>query len=164
MNVSFCWSTNTVVSMYGGPSENVILPYISPAVLCMSCLDGFVKGEVSGCCFQDLFKTACSIFVYFLASFISKCFSYAVVMIWLQLGRLCCFIGASIVAKVLNCDIVVSEFKLQWSYYVHFWTNIVGKGINLPLPLLSYRLNSTTTALLQGWLWQKMTHIKLICH
>ena len=27
-----------------------------------------------GCCFQDVFKTACSIFVLFLCSFLSKCF------------------------------------------------------------------------------------------
>ena len=25
-------------------------------------------------------------------------------------------------AKVLNCDIVVSEFELQSCYYGHFWT------------------------------------------
>ena len=29
--------------------------------------------------------------------------------------------------NVLNCDIVVSEFKPQLHFYVHFWTNILGK-------------------------------------
>ena len=36
--------------------------------------------------------------------------------------------------KVLDCDIVVSEFKLRSSYYVHFWTYTLGKGMN---PLIS---------------------------
>ena len=30
-------------------------------------------------------------------------------------------------AKVLDCDTVISEFKLQSRYYVHFRTNIVGQ-------------------------------------
>ena len=37
----------------------------------------------------------------------------------------------SIVANVLDCNIVVSEFKLQWCYYVHFWTNTSEKSMNL---------------------------------
>ena len=28
-----------------------------------------------------------------------------------------------VVANVLNCDSVVSEFELQSCYYVHFWIN-----------------------------------------
>ena len=36
------------------------------------------------------------------------------------------------VTKVLDCNIVVSEFKFQSPpYYVHFWTNFLGKGMNL---------------------------------
>ena len=39
-----------------------------------------------------------------------------------------------VVANVLNCDIVVSEFKLQSRYYVHLRTNILGKDMNSFLP------------------------------
>ena len=35
----------------------------------------------------------------------------------------------SVVANILNNGIVISEFKLQPHYYVHFQTNTVGKGI-----------------------------------
>ena len=39
--------------------------------------------------------------------------------------------------KALNCGIVVSEFELQSSYYVHFRTNTLGKGMNpLILPAM----------------------------
>ena len=34
-----------------------------------------------------------------------------------------------LVANVLDCDIVVSEFEFQLRYYVHFWTNILEKGM-----------------------------------
>ena len=40
-----------------------------------------------------------------------------------------------IVAKVLDCYIIVSKFKLQSGYYFHFWTSIFGKGINPLIPL-----------------------------
>ena len=48
---------------------------------------------------------------------------------------------SGIVANVLDCDLVESEFKLQSLYYI-LWE---------PPYLLSYGLNSTTTVLLQGW-------------
>ena len=32
---------------------------------------------------------------------------------------------------MLDSDIVVGEFDLQSSYYVHFWTSSLGKGIDL---------------------------------
>ena len=60
-------------------------------------------------------------------------------------------------ANVLNRDILVSEFELQSCYYIHFRTNIHGKGMNLLFPL-SYGLNSSTTVILQGWIWHKITH------
>ena len=44
-----------------------------------------------------------------------------------------------VVANVLDCDIVVSEFKLELRYYVHFRTNIPGKGMN-PFISTSYKL------------------------
>ena len=41
-----------------------------------------------------------------------------------------------VMVKVTDCRIVVSEFVLQSRYYVHFWTNRLGKGMN-PLILPS---------------------------
>ena len=35
-----------------------------------------------------------------------------------------------VVANVLDCNIIVSEFKLQSCYYVLFWINTLGKGMN----------------------------------
>ena len=35
------------------------------------------------------------------------------------------------VANVLDCDIVVSKFKLQSLYYIHFQTNILEKGLKV---------------------------------
>ena len=54
-----------------------------------------------------------------------------------------------VMVKVLDCGIIVSEFKIQSCYYVHFQTNTFGKGIEPPFPP-SYGLN---TVLLEGWLW-----------
>ena len=39
-----------------------------------------------------------------------------------------------VVANMLDCDIVVSEFKLQLFYYVHFQTNTLEKGMNPLIP------------------------------
>ena len=39
-------------------------------------------------------------------------------------------LGAGVVANVLNCDIVVSEFELQSCYYVRIRTNALKKGLN----------------------------------
>ena len=57
-----------------------------------------------------------------------------------------------VVANMLDCNIVVSEFELQFRNYVYFWTNTFGKGINL-LVTLHYELSSTSTILIQGLLW-----------
>ena len=35
-----------------------------------------------------------------------------------------------VIVKVMDCGIVVSEFILQSLYYVHFWANTLGKGMN----------------------------------
>ena len=40
-----------------------------------------------------------------------------------------------IVANVVDCDIVVSKFKLQSRYYIPFWTNTLAKGMNSLIPL-----------------------------
>ena len=32
--------------------------------------------------------------------------------------------------KAMDCQNVVSEFVLQSRYYIHFWANTVGKGMN----------------------------------
>ena len=39
-----------------------------------------------------------------------------------------------IVANVLDCDIVVSEFELKSSYYIHFRNNTLKKGMNPLIP------------------------------
>ena len=36
----------------------------------------------------------------------------------------------NVVANVLDCLIVVSEFELHSRYYVNFWINTFGKGMN----------------------------------
>ena len=41
----------------------------------------------------------------------------------------------SVVVNVLDCDIVVCEFEFQPRYKVHFWINIIGKGLNVLIPL-----------------------------
>ena len=40
----------------------------------------------------------------------------------------------STVADVLNYDIVVSEFELKSRYYIHFWSNTFGQGMNTLIP------------------------------
>ena len=37
-------------------------------------------------------------------------------------------------AKVLDCDLKVSKIELQTFYYIHFWTNSLGKGMNSFIP------------------------------
>ena len=39
-----------------------------------------------------------------------------------------------VVANVLDCDIIFTEFELQSSYYVSFRTKTSGKGTNLFIP------------------------------
>ena len=36
-----------------------------------------------------------------------------------------------VMVKAMDCGIVVSEFKIQLLYYIHFQTNNLGKGMNL---------------------------------
>ena len=57
-----------------------------------------------------------------------------------------------VMVKVMDCRIVVREFVLQSRYYVPFWANTLGKGMNPPYPP-SYGLNSTTTILIGELLW-----------
>ena len=55
-----------------------------------------------------------------------------------------------VMVKTMDCGIVVSEFVLQWCYYVHFRTSTLGKVMNpliLPamgwiVPLLFFKENS----------------------
>ena len=35
-----------------------------------------------------------------------------------------------VMVKAIDCRNVVSEFELQSRYYVHFWTNTFGNGMN----------------------------------
>ena len=36
-----------------------------------------------------------------------------------------------VTAKILDCSLEVNELGLQSRYYIHFWTNVLGKGMNL---------------------------------
>ena len=67
-----------------------------------------------------------------------------------------------VVANMLDCDIVVSEFELQSRYYVHLRTNTLGKGINLLLPELCFKwdhyCSSTKIALAFNDLQTLMCH------
>ena len=45
----------------------------------------------------------------------------------------------SVMAKVLDCDLGVSEFEFQSRYYVQFWTNTLGKCMKpLILPVMGW--------------------------
>ena len=41
----------------------------------------------------------------------------------------------SVVANVMDCDIIVSEFEIQSRYYVQFRTNSLKKGMDFPIIL-----------------------------
>ena len=51
--------------------------------------------------------------------------------------------------EVLNSGLEVSEFELFSRYYVHFWTNTPGKGMNPLIP--SCELNSIVAVLPDGF-------------
>ena len=38
------------------------------------------------------------------------------------------------IERSLDSDIVISDFELQLPYYVPFWTNTLGKGMNPLIP------------------------------
>ena len=38
--------------------------------------------------------------------------------------------GFGLVSKVLDCDIVASEFELQSRHYIHFQTHTIVNGMN----------------------------------
>ena len=48
----------------------------------------------------------------------------------LNMGKSC-----DVVAKVLDCDIVVSDFELKICYFVYFRANTIGKAMNPLIPL-----------------------------
>ena len=68
-----------------------------------------------------------------------------------------------VMVNVLECDIVVSEFKLLSHYYVQFWINTLGKSIEASIIPARYELNNATTVL-QGRLLEFSYLRKLICH
>ena len=65
-----------------------------------------------------------------------------------------------VMVKVMDRGIVVNEFIFQSRYYVHFWANTLGKGMNSLIPP-RYGLNSTTTVL---WALVLNNLQRLICH
>ena len=40
-----------------------------------------------------------------------------------------------VVTKVVDCKILECEFELYSDIYIHFWTNTLGKGMNIFIPL-----------------------------
>ena len=52
-----------------------------------------------------------------------------------------------VMVEAMDWGIVVNEFVFQSRYYVHFWANTLGKGMNPPYPPI-YGLNSSPTVLL----------------
>ena len=41
-------------------------------------------------------------------------------------------------ANVVDCSLKVNNFKFQLHYYIHFWTNTLGKGMKpLICPVMS---------------------------
>ena len=71
-----------------------------------------------------------------LTSFCSLLFSWFL-RITLLLLLLLLLLLRGVIVKAMYRGIVVSEFKFQSRYYVHFWTNTLAKGINpLILPAM----------------------------
>ena len=60
---------------------------------------------------------------------------------WLQYFTFFDKESRSVMVNVLDCDIVVSEFKPQLCYNIHFQTNILGEVMNPLIPHPSYKLN-----------------------
>ena len=82
-------------------------------------------------------------------------------------GSSCAIVGGwdssyGVVDNVPDCNIVVSEFKLQSCYYVHFWTNTLGKGINPLIPISiwveKYHYSSTKMALVLNNPWKLISN------
>ena len=63
---------------------------------------------------------------------------------WILTGRplLTCRVNCGgstigVMVKAMDCGIVVREFVFQSRYYIHFWANTLGKGMNpLILPAM----------------------------
>ena len=102
MNISFCLSDNTGVSMCRNQLDNITYEFvfISPVLTCLTWIVFEMEGIwpysccFVGCCFKDFFKTACSILVSFPSIFSpgvslkSKWCNHTIVLIWLQLERI----------------------------------------------------------------------------
>ena len=59
-----------------------------------------------------------------------------------------------VMVKAMDWGIVVSEFVLQSRYYIHFWANTLGKGMN-PLKRVDIPLNKETKSnQMNNWLLQ----------
>ena len=55
-----------------------------------------------------------------------------IVLIMISMKQSLLLMGKSpgAVANMLYCNIVVTKFKLQLCYYIHFQSGILGKGMN----------------------------------
>ena len=68
-----------------------------------------------------------------------------------------------VMAKVLDCGFVISEFELQSCYYIHFWIKALWKVMNSLIPL-DMDLNSITAVIFIGLALVLNNPRKLICH
>ena len=62
-----------------------------------------------------------------------------------------------VIAKVLDCSLKESKFKLQSHYYIQFCIDTLAKGIETSYPPPSYELNSIPAFVLQGWFGHEIT-------
>ena len=64
----------------------------------------------------------------------------AIIIIIIIIIIITCTIGGfprGLIVKVIDCGIIVNKFILQSHYYIHFWTNTLGKSMNpLILPVI----------------------------
>ena len=64
---------------------------------------------------------------------------FGLVSLFNGISTLCRLWGCpcGVIVKTMDCGIVVNEFVLQSRYYIHFWANTLGKGMNpLILPAM----------------------------
>ena len=59
--------------------------------------------------------------------------------------------------RSLRTDMLDCDYEFQLRYYVHFWTNTIGKRMISLITQLCYGLNSTITVPLKGWYSIKKT-------
>ena len=79
----------------------------------------------------NLKNNFCTFLIFYptLLTFVTLVFGYIALYFWISFTKIiwgnCCGVGVN----MLDYHIIVSEFKFQSCYYIHFW-NTLGKGMN----------------------------------